>query len=288
VGPGFHRAYASRLAWRYRLLLALALALLGLFHPLFALLSPLGLLLPSRLLEGRALREIARVSLAYPTALAYGEERLWAEARKAPLKLPPFPYGLLLLYLLALLLALLLAAWRAEGVGGGWSLPGLERPAPPQGASGREEGAERALEGGAGTPREGEEASEGGSFPGQDGIRKEGEAGASRGGAPQGEAGANGKEDARPGEREASPGPGKGAGPGAGDAPKGPPVLPLAPEGEEAGLLPPGEGEGASLPSPWPEGKPPERVRRGVEVYLEKTPLPPEARELLRRYFAAP
>ena len=30
--------------------------------------------------------------------------------------------------------------------------------------------------------------------------------------------------------------------------------------------------------SPWPEGV-------GAEVYLERTPLPPEVRELLRRYF---
>ena len=91
MGPGFHRLYAARLAWRYRLLLALALALLGVFHPLLALLSPLGLLLPAWLWEGRALKEISRVSLAYATALAYGEERLWAEAGKVPARLPPFP-----------------------------------------------------------------------------------------------------------------------------------------------------------------------------------------------------
>ena len=46
MGPGFHRLYADRLAWRYRLLLALALALLGVFHPLFALLSPFGFCSP--------------------------------------------------------------------------------------------------------------------------------------------------------------------------------------------------------------------------------------------------
>ncbi|MEJ5338001.1 MAG: hypothetical protein WHT26_12010, partial [Thermus sp.] len=58
------------------------------------------------------------------------------------------------------------------------------------------------------------------------------------------------------------------------------------PKGPGAGLLSPGEGPGeAPLPSPWPEGRPPEKVQRGVEVYLERTPLPPEARELLRRYF---
>jgi hypothetical protein len=281
VGPSFHRAYASRLAWRYRLLLALALALLGLSHPLFALLSPLGLLLPTRLWEGRALWEISRVSLAYPTALAYGEERLWAEARKAPLRLPPFPLGLLFLYLLALVLALLLAAWRAEGAGGGWALPRLERPATPQGASGREEGASQAR--GEETGRDG--ASERGSSPGQGGgsFRREGEAPASQGGT-SGEVGPSQGE----GASGASPGPRGGVGSGTGDVQQGPPVLPPTPQGEEAGLLPPGEGEGEGLPSPWPAGRPPERVRRGVEVYLEKTPLAPEARELLRRYFAAP
>jgi hypothetical protein len=94
VEPGFHLRYAGRLAWRYRLLFALGLAFLGLLHPGFALASPLALLLPARLFARRALREISRVSLAYATALAYGEERLWAEARRVRLELPPFPWGL--------------------------------------------------------------------------------------------------------------------------------------------------------------------------------------------------
>ena len=65
------------------------------------------------------------------------------------------------------------------------------------------------------------------------------------------------------------------------------PSPPTQAQGPEVGLLGEGEeGEEAALPSPWPAGRPPEAVRRGVEVYLEKTPLPPEARELLRRYFA--
>ncbi|GLV49156.1 hypothetical protein TJA_22580 [Thermus sp. LT1-2-5] len=289
MGPGFHRAYASRLAWRHRLLLALGLALLGLFHPLFALLSPLGLLLPSRLWEGRALREITRVTLAYPTALAYGEERLWAEVRKAPLRLPPFPHGLLLLYLLALLLALLLAAWRAEGGAAPWALPSLERPAPPQGTSGAEgQGEGSPAPGGEargnGTSQEGEGISGNGAPPGENPAPSPGS------GAPQGEGGRE-RTPASDGARgeKASPGSGaRGVGPGPGDTQEGAPVLPLAPLGQEAGLLSPGEGEGALLPSPWTSGEPPERVRRGVEVYLEKTPLPPEARELIQRYFAAP
>ena len=127
MGPGFHRLYAARLAWRYRLLLALALALLGVFHPLSALLSPLGLLLPARLWEGRALKEISRVSLAYATALAYGEERLWAEACKVPARLPPFPWGLLLTYGLALLLVLGLHLARPASLPGP---AGVERVAP--------------------------------------------------------------------------------------------------------------------------------------------------------------
>jgi len=85
VELGFHLRYAGRLAWRYRLLFALGLALLGLLHPGFALASPLALLLPARLFARRALREISRVSLAYATALAYGEERLWAESRRVRL-----------------------------------------------------------------------------------------------------------------------------------------------------------------------------------------------------------
>ncbi|WP_126203019.1 hypothetical protein [Thermus scotoductus] len=61
------------------------------------------------------------------------------------------------------------------------------------------------------------------------------------------------------------------------------------PTGPGQELLGPGrEGKGQDLPSPWREGSPPEEVRRGVEVYLERTPLSPEARELLRRYFSGP
>lgn len=316
MGPGFHRAYAGRLAWRYRFLLATLLALLGLLHPLFALLSPLGLLVPSRLLEGRALREIARISLAYPTALAYGEERLWAEARRVPARLPPFPWGLLLAYGLALFLALGFHLARPA------PLPfpspaGAERVAPlsredqaQDGAAGKEAAQSGAKSEGQAAPSEGEEQA----APSQG--REQGAPSEAPGeGAPQ----AEGPSPARPKEgapARALPGtgsPGEEAGPAEappredGGGQETPPpqasrrgpnaggalgekegsLTPTQAQGPEVGLLGEGEdGDKAALPSPWPGGQPPEKVRRGVEVYLEKTLLPPEARELLKRYFS--
>ena len=315
--PGFHLRYAGRLAWRYRLLFALGLALLGLLHPGFALASPLALLLPARLFARRALREISRVSLAYATALAYGEERLWAEARRVRLELPPFPWGLLLAYLLVLLFLLALAAWRpGGGEGGAWSLPGAERPlrppgepapgstAPPQVQEGEPgQGAEATRTGGEAT--EGQQGGlEGGGVEGQErGLegaapagpgQEEGQGGK---GAREGQGrGFEGAAPADPGAKGPGPQgeePGGGAGPGlGGPAPElgeAPQVLPPALEGPGQGLLEPGgEGGEGALPSPWPGGRPPERVRRGAEVYLERTPLPPEARELIRRYFGGP
>jgi hypothetical protein len=317
VEPGFHLRYAGRLAWRYRLLLALGLALLGLLHPGFALASPLALLLPARLFARRALREISRVSLAYATALAYGEERLWAEARRVRLELPPFPWGLLLAYLLVLLFLLALAAWRpGGGEGGAWSLPGAERPlrppdepapgstAPPQVQGGEPgQGAEATRTGGEATEAQ-QGGLEGGGVEGQE-RDLEGAAPAGpgqeegQGGKGPGEGQGRGFENAAPADSGAKgPGPqgeepGGGAGPGlGGPAPElgeAPQVLPPALEGPGQGLLEPGgEGGEGALPSPWPRGRPPERVRRGAEVYLERTPLPPEARELIRRYFGGP
>ncbi|MEJ5337949.1 MAG: hypothetical protein WHT26_11750, partial [Thermus sp.] len=165
VEPGFHLRYAHRLAWRYRLLLALLLALSGLLFPPLALLSPLALLLPARLWAVEALRAIARVSLAYPTALRYGEERLWREAKRVTVPLPPFPYGLLLLYLLALLLAL----WRplAPGEGGVPFLPQAPQVgAPPSEPRGSGEG--RPQEGGSPPAQEGRPAGQ----EGQEGAPK--------------------------------------------------------------------------------------------------------------------
>lgn len=314
MGPGFHRLYAARLAWRYRLLLALALALLGVFHPLLALLSPLGLLLPARLWEGRALKEISRVSLAYATALAYGEERLWAEAGKVPARLPPFPWGLLLAYGLALLLALGLHLTRPALLPGP---AGVERVAPlsregqaQDGAAGEKEAEDEAKGEGQAAPSEGEEQA----APSQG--REQGAPSEAPGeGAPQ----AEGPSPARPKEgaparalpRTRSPGEEAGPaeappredgggqetplpqasrrGPNAGGAlgEKEGSLTPTQAQGPEVGLLGEGEdGDKAALPSPWPGGQPPEKVRRGVEVYLEKTLLPPEARELLKRYFS--
>jgi hypothetical protein len=317
VEPGFHLRYAGRLAWRYRLLFALGLALLGLLHPGFALASPLALLLPARLFARRALREISRVSLAYATALAYGEERLWAEARRVRLELPPFPWGLLLAYLLVLLFLLALAAWRpGGGEGGAWSLPGAERPlrppgepapgstAPPQVQGGEPgQGAEATRTGGEATEAQ-QGGLEGGGVEGQErGLEGAAPAGPGQeegqGGKGPGEGQGRGFENAAPADSGAKgPGPqgeepGGGAGPGlGGPAPElgeTPQVLPPALEGPGQGLLEPGgEGGEGALPSPWPGGRPPERVRRGAEVYLERTPLPPEARELIRRYFGGP
>lgn len=285
MDPGFHRFYARRLAWRYRLLLALGLALLGLLYPSLALASPLALLLPARPFEGPALRAIARKSLAYPTALAYGEERLWQEAKKVRVEPPPFPTGLLLAYLLVLLLAL-----------APWKLPEGERPRPGQPpapeapAFGKGEGSSPAgealgpgeapaREAGA-PPSEGQGQQDGAQAPregtGGPGKGEEGPAAKAEGRAPVG--------NPAPGPAGESPGGAQGKPPGEGQTPL--PTLGETPSGPEAGLLSPGgEGGDGDLPAPWPGGRPPEGVRRGAEVYLERTPLPPEARELLRRYF---
>ncbi|MCX7848789.1 hypothetical protein [Thermus sp.] len=308
MGPGFHRLYAGRLAWRYRLGLALAMALLGLLHPLWALLSPLALLLPARWWEGRALREIARVSLAYPTALAYGEARLWAEAARVRLEPPSFPWGLLLAYLLALLLALAGTPWRAsEGVPtppiaptsptaptrGAEGPPGGQEPPPGEAPRALEAPSGQGGEGGPGTPgAQGDEGNPGSAeqAPGRERPQGPGGSEGAQGSAGAGQEGVQGPQGASGGE--GAQGQGQGDRPGTG----GP--LPLVdrealpaptPLGPGQGLLGPGgEGGAPDLPSPWPAGRPPEEVRRGVEVYLERTPLPPEVRELLRRYFGGP
>lgn len=302
VEPGFHLRYAHRLAWRYRLLCALFLALLGLLHPLFALLSPLALLLPARLWEGEALRAIARVSLAYPTALRYGEERLWREARKVAVPLPPFPYALLLLYLLALLLALG-KPW-APGEGG---VPFPHQA--PRVEQGPREGQAAGQAQGNGAGRMGEQMAPGASPQGEgaasrppEGTGGEGKAPAEPQASPSGGRQEGARGQGGPGQAMEAPSKAQGGAEGAsptlgegparrgqgGAAPKlgGGQALEATPKGPGVGLLSPGEGPGdVPLPSPWPEGAPPERVQRGVEVYLERTPLPPESRELLRRYF---
>lgn len=291
MDPGFHRLYARRLAWRYRLLLALGLALLGLLDPDLALASPLALLLPARPFEGRALRAIARKSLAYPTALAYGEERLWQEAKKVRMEPPPFPTGLLLAYLLVLLLAL--APWKplegerpeprqppateapAFGKGQGSAReasPAGEAKAPPREAPAPGAEGPRGKDG-AQAPREGTKGEEG---PPSSGKGQEGPS-LKAGRTPPAGNPAQGPAGERPGGAQGKP-------PGEGQTPL--PTPGKIPSGPEAGLLSPGgEGGSGDLPAPWPGGRPPEGVRRGAEVYLERTPLPPEARELLRRYF---
>lgn len=279
MGPGFHRLYAARLAWRYRLGLALGLALVGLFHPLWALASPLALLLPARRFEGQALKAIARRSLAYPTALAYGEERLWQEARRVRVDLPPFPTWLLLAYLLALVLALAPALWK-KGEGGAWPPPGVGHTVEPPKAPGTPR---KTPSPGEPLSSEGEKAREEG--PGGREERAAGETPSEP--LPQTTPRPGAQEKGKPGSGEAP----SGQLPGLGErGSEGPPLRPPPPpSGPEEGLLPPeGQGGASPLPTPWPQGQPPEKVRRGVEVYLERTPLSPEDRELLRRYFGVP
>lgn len=60
-----------------------------------------------------------------------------------------------------------------------------------------------------------------------------------------------------------------------------------------AGEAPLGRGENrqgrpVALPSPWASGQPPQNVQRQAEQYLESEPLPPEVRNLVRRYFELP
>lgn len=318
--PGFHLLYARRLAWRHRFLLALGLALLGFLHPPLALASPLPLLLPAQLWERRALKEITRISLAYPTALAYGDERLWAEAKRVRIPLPPFPTGLLLVYLFALLLVLVLAAWRSpSSPESPWRLSDGERPVAREQAPSPSEDGETGQEepspgkavrdpAEAPTSEEGQPSAAGPSPSREDpGSRERGTPypQAQEGQAP------TGGQTPSPGQAGGSPGQAEGPGSAQATSPsqegleetgsRGPgtsgpdpqvaspaPSPPLEPEGKGEGLLPPGEAGTTSLPSPWGQGQPPEAVRRGVEVYLERTPLPPEARELLRRYFSGP
>ncbi len=100
-------------------------------------------------------------------------------------------------------------------------------------------------------------------------------------GIPPGEAVAEGAEAATPGEgsgaREArEPGPAKGATGAVGEGTPGAVApLPRAAAG----------GEEGRLPTPWPEGKPPEAVLRRAERYLGEVPLTPAQRRVLEAYF---
>ncbi|RDI94967.1 hypothetical protein DV704_08870 [Meiothermus sp. QL-1] len=125
-----HRAWAARRAWWVRLGLALGLFVLLLplvlwLHPAWGLLSALGLLYPSRLEEARALAELdRRFGLAYRSALEAPPRHPWraqleaeAEASLREARLPAFPWGMALLYLLL--------------VGVAWVLPPLAWPPAP-------------------------------------------------------------------------------------------------------------------------------------------------------------
>uniref|UniRef100_A0A7C3DMG2 Uncharacterized protein n=1 Tax=Meiothermus ruber TaxID=277 RepID=A0A7C3DMG2_MEIRU len=105
----------------------------------------------------------------------------------------------------------------------------------------------------------------------------------------------------QPGQGQPSrdnPGQGQARG-GEGGSPQGqtpqarpPQNLPLRTE-RPAGEAPLSRGENrqgrpAPLPSPWASGQPPQNVQRQAEKYLESEPLPPEVRDVLRRYFELP
>ncbi len=290
--PGFHRAYAERLAWRARALLALVVLLLGVWHPLGPFVSLFAFLLPARPFEERALREIARRhGLAYQTALEYQDPPLWAAARRVEARLPPFPWGLLGLYLGLLLLAFALRSHPTPSFSPPWVPTVFEAPA---GKEGRKlplkPPPNEKLEGRPGpseVQNQGTEEPLGKATPekkrfSEDETRakKAGEQGAAKrspGPSPQGVQEAPGpRSDEKAGQR-----PGQGAAP-----PLLPPPL-QAPEGPQAPLPlgPGGEAGTPALPTPWPKG-PPQRVLRSAEVYLEKAEPPPEVRELIRRYFA--
>ncbi|GIW31632.1 MAG: hypothetical protein KatS3mg071_1806 [Meiothermus sp.] len=101
---------------------------------------------------------------------------------------------------------------------------------------------------------------------------------------------------AQPGQGQPSrdnPGQGQARG-GEGGSPQARPPqnLPLRTE-RPAGEAPLSRGENrqgrpAPLPSPWASGQPPQNVQRQAEKYLESEPLPPEVRNLVRRYFELP
>jgi hypothetical protein len=48
------------------------------------------------------------------------------------------------------------------------------------------------------------------------------------------------------------------------------------------------QGQRMPLPSPWEAGQPPQDVQRQAEQFLESEPLPPEVRDIVRRYFELP
>lgn len=109
---------------------------------------------------------------------------------------------------------------------------------------------------------------------------------------------------AQPGQAQPQqPGPQPGQGQASGQSqPRGeqgsgqvtnPPLRPPTNAQRPAGEAPLGRGENRQgrpqpLPSPWPSGQPPQNVQRQAEKYLESEPLPPEVRDLLRRYFELP
>jgi len=307
----FHRRYAGRLAWQKRawlfLLLLVAAALAGwlLGRPLVVGLAFCAFLYPVRWEEPRALRAIDARGLAYRAWLEAGPDHPLAErlaeaarAEASRIPLPRFPWPELLIGALALTLAifyLLGPASPPATTASGRPPVGAERGVAPK------EGAAPVGEAGGGTPRAspasrasggadagkasaaegvernrpagGEAAGSGESVPDAGGALGDRSPGGD--GAPAGPAGGAtapaGAEGAPPRPAEAGR-PAAGAGPGTGGAP--PPAPPPA-------VAPRGRG----LPSPWPGGRPPERVARRAESYLSELPLTPEERRWVARYF---
>jgi len=71
------------------------------------------------------------------------------------------------------------------------------------------------------------------------------------------------------------------------------PTQPVAPIGtQRSGQAPLSgnrtKGPPQKLPNPWASGTPPQNVQRQAEKYLENEPLPPEVRDIVRRYFELP
>jgi len=315
----FHRRYAGRLAWQKRawlfLLLLAAAALAGWFlgRPQVVGLAFCAFLYPVRWEEPRALRAIDARSLAYRAWLEAGPDhplaaRLAEAARREieALPLPRFPWPELLVGALALTLAtffLMGPASPPPATASGKPAVETERGVSPgEGAAPKEdspaEGGNR--EAGGRTPKappisRATGAADAGKALAGEGVEREAPAGGAAAGPgeggpvagrasgdrPSGGDGApvggnrapaesEGESSAPAWARGAAPTPSGAAGPGSGGAPPPPPAV--APRGR-------------GLPSPWPEGRPPEAVVRRAESYLSEWPLTPEERRLVARYF---
>jgi len=291
---------------------------------LFSLLPLLALLYPSRLEEKRALSLIDRESLAYRTWLETEEEGLWPAAREAADRVSPPRFPWAALFLTLVLAAGVWALPLGEGAKADEAAPEFlageaNTPKRPEreGSKGREaeqkkpgvkgkkvvegerpKGAASAEEGRLGEedlePRAAKESGPtagpmatgasgvealkeqgpGTLDPATEGPRERVEAFKEHGAGEPGAGAKEGKSGA--GVEEGKPAPGKGGEAGAPEVKgaEGPPPVP----GAETPRL-------EALPSPWPEGRPPEGVQARAASYLSETPLTPRQRRVLERYF---